>query len=158
MLFRSKARSGRLLKLGLFVQGILFIGLMILIFPAVLALFPGPGWALFGVLAASFVVTGVFNAFVNTPLNTNLQKMVPAGMRARFFAALGLIAQLAVPIGSVIYGILLDRLPPHLFLLAVSVTSFGVTLLFLRFAAPEAFEPGALEPEAGVAGGLTGSG
>ena len=143
----AKARSGRLMKLGLLVQGILFIGLMILVFPAAIALFPGPGWTLFGVIAAGFVLTGIFNAFVNTPLNTNLQKMVPAGMRSRFFAVLGLIAQLAVPVGSVIYGFLLDRLPPHLFLLAVGVMSFAVTSVLPALCFTRGLRTGGLEVE-----------
>lgn len=137
----AKSGSGRLMRMGLFIEGFLLIGLMYAFFPNFTALLGGPSWALFGVIAGGFVIGGFFNAFVNTPLQTNLQKMVPAGMRARFFAVLGLFAQLAVPVGAFIYGLLLDTLPPHLLLLGISVLSLAITLYFLKRAVPEAFEP-----------------
>lgn len=149
--FLAKSGSGRLMRMGLFIEGFLFIGLTYAFHPDFVAFLHGPSWALFGVIAGGFVICGLFNAFVNTPLQTNLQKMVPAGMRARFFAVLGLIAQLAVPVGAFIYGILLDMLPPHLLLMGISVISLAITLYFLKCAVPEAFEPKTVEAGADAA-------
>lgn len=145
----AKASAGRLMRMGLFAQGILLIGLMFEFFPAVVAYFRGATWTLFAVIAGGFVVAGFFNAFVNTPLQTNLQKMVPAGMRARFFAVLGLIAQLAVPVGSVVYGFALDHLPAHLLLMGVGILIFAVTMIFLKIAPSQSFEPD-VEEEPGM--------
>lgn len=140
--FLARAGLGRIMKGGLLAQGLLIVGLACAFFPSMVQFLHGPGWILFGVIAAAFVLIGFFNAFFNTPLQTNLQKMVPAGMRARLFAVLGLVAQLAVPVGSMVYGFSLDRMAPHLFVLGVAVFGLGVTVFFLKAASPEVFEPG----------------
>lgn len=143
--FLARAGSGRLMKWGLLAQGVLIAALAFSFMPALVGFLGGPGWALFGIIAAGFILVGFFNAFVNTPLQTNLQKMVPAGMRARLFAVLNLVSQLAVPAGSMIYGFSLDRMSPHLFVLAVSIFGLAVTVFFLKAASPNAFEPGTAE-------------
>lgn len=145
----ARARTGRLMKSGLTLAVVLLMGLAGVFFPRVVSWLGGPGWTLFGVIAGGFVLTGFFNAFVNTPLLTNLQWMVPAEMRARFFAVLGLLAQLAIPIGSLIYGFSLDLVPSHWLLLGVCVVNMVVTLAFMTWASPEAFEP-AISAEPGL--------
>jgi DHA3 family macrolide efflux protein-like MFS transporter len=137
----AKARSGTMVKTGLLIQGFLLMVIAVIFFPVIVKEFNGPTWPLFGVIAGSFLVSGVFNAMVNTPLMTNLQKMVPPDMRARFFAALGLITQFAIPVGSLIYGFLLDKILAHLILGAVGVLNFAITLFFFKYASPEAYEP-----------------
>jgi Arabinose efflux permease len=142
----AKTSAGILMKIGLLIQGFLLVLLPPLTFPGIVREFNGPTWMLFGAIAWGFLASGFFNALVNTPLNTNLQKMVPAEMRARFFALLGLICQLAVPMGSLIYGLLLDKVPSHLILAAIGVLNFIITLVFLKYASPEAYEPQTYNP------------
>lgn len=136
-----KINSGRLMKAGLLGDGVIFLILPAIAVPSVIRGFHGPSWLFFAVIASGFVISGILNAFVNTPLNTNLQKMVPTEMRSRFFAVLGLIAQLAVPVGSVIYGFLLDKIPSYLILATIGVVNLGITIFFLKYASPEAYEP-----------------
>lgn len=146
----SQSGAGGLMRTGLVAQGFLLMILAAITFPVVVHGFQGPSWTFFGVIAGGFISSGIFNALVNTPLNTNLQKMVPPEMRSRFFAVLGLIAQLAVPVGSVIYGFLLDRIPSHLIMAIVGFINFVITLVFIKYASPEAYEPKAYTPDLSI--------
>ncbi|WP_337955461.1 MFS transporter [Clostridium luticellarii] len=84
---------------------------------------------------------GFFNSGLNTPLNTNLQEIVPNEMRSRFFSILGVFGQGAIPLGSLIYGILLDRFPYYYILMIVMSIVFVVTMVFMKRAVPEVYEP-----------------
>lgn len=129
-----------LMRFGLILETIfMVVGCGILV-PKVVKYYGGATWMLFLSIAGAFLVIGVSNAFVNTPLSTNLQKMVPDKMRSRFFSLLGIFSQCAVPLGSLIYGILLDRMPYAYLLLVINVLSFLVTATFLLKACDEAYE------------------
>lgn len=129
-----------LMRFGLIIETIVMIvGCWILV-PKVVGYFGGATWILFSSIACSFLIMGISNAIVNTPLSTNLQKMVPDAMRSRFFSLLGIFSQCAVPLGSLIYGILLDRVPYAYLLLIINILSFIVTATFLLKACDEAYE------------------
>ena len=83
---------------------------------------------------------GFFNAFVNTPISTNLQNLVPKDMRSRFFAILGMFSQGAIPIGSLIFGILLDLIKYYNIMAGVNIVAAIVAAVFLINACDEAYE------------------
>ena len=149
----SKAGSRKLMTVGILVQtGILFI-FTAAVFPGATRFFGGASWTYFGVLGAALAFIGIFNPAVNVPIQTNLQKMVRSEMRSRFFSVTGLMTQLIVPVGSMLYGFLLDRVPAHLIILGVCAAVAAMTLLFLTFASHEVYEPhlsvnGSVQPEA----------
>jgi predicted MFS family arabinose efflux permease len=84
---------------------------------------------------------GLFNAFINTPLMTNMQILIPPEVRARAFSLIMALFQLAVPLGMVVFGFLSDRVPISYILFAISLILFAATVIFLRTARPEVFEP-----------------
>ncbi|MFP4528245.1 MAG: MFS transporter [Candidatus Kapaibacterium sp.] len=98
-------------------------------------------WEMFVGVALLLTLMGLFNAFINTPLMTNLQLLVPADVRARAFSLLMALFQSAVPIGMVVFGFLTDNVPISYILLAMSAVLLVGTLIFMRSARPEVFEP-----------------
>ncbi len=129
LLARSKVEV--MLKRGLLLQsGFVFV-FAALIFPQTVEGLGYAGWTLFSVLFITFVFMGLFNAFVNTPLNVELQKLTPTEFRARVFSVLEVSAQGIVPIGFGIIGILLDIAPAHVVNLCVITLTFFVVLLFV---------------------------
>jgi len=139
--FAKNLKSKLVINLGLLIEGIMFFVLAIAVFPAQVKLFGGHSWILFAVLSGICLLIGAFNAFVNTPLQTNLQKMVPNDMRSRFFSLLGIFCQGAIPLGSIIYGILLDKFKYHYILIVVVILNAVVTAVFMMRAVEDVYEP-----------------
>jgi MFS-type transporter involved in bile tolerance (Atg22 family) len=83
---------------------------------------------------------GFCNAFLNTPIATNLQNLVPDEMRSRFFSILGVFSQGAVPIGSLIFGVLIDLIKYYDLLTVINIASILAAAIFLMKACEEAYE------------------
>jgi hypothetical protein len=106
-----------------------------LIFPSVIHFFGYGSWDLFIIFFFVLVINGLFNAFVNTPLLVEVQRLAPTEFRARVFSVLEVMAQGVVPIGFGIMGILLDIIQPHVVALSVIVLMMVTVLFFgLKYA------------------------
>lgn len=136
----KKYSSKFLMKTGLILETVFTMIGCALMFPKIVSTFGGATLALFISIVSCFLIIGIFNAFVNTPISTNLQKLVPDEMRSRFFALLGMMSQGAVPLGCLIYGMVLDRIPYHYLLTIINIASLLVTAVFLIKACDEAYE------------------
>lgn len=145
--YSSKINCKTIVKTGMLLQTLALILWSVFIFPKCANTLGGACWRFFFVLAVITAVIGWFNAFINTPIQTNLQKMVPNEIRSRFFSVMGMFCQGAVPIGSMIYGILLDKLPYYYIMMALSLVSGVVVIVFLLTAVPEVYEPKMCEDE-----------
>ena len=69
---------------------------------------------------------GVFNAQINTPINIFFQKSTPSEVRSRVFSVLGVLSQLIVPLGTAIYGFLVDSMPAHI----LTMVSLSISIIF----------------------------
>lgn len=124
----------------IFEAGVFFIFAFSL-YPASVRYFGGHGLKLFAILGIVTFLIGLSNSGINTPMNVNLQKMVPNEMRSRFFAILGVFCQGAIPLGAIIYGFVLDKFPYYYILLTIVLIFSLVTAIFMIKADPEAYEP-----------------
>ncbi len=100
-----------------------------LIIPSVIHFFGYGSWDLFIIFFFVLVINGLFNAFVNTPLLVEIQRLAPTEFRARVFSVLEVMSQGVVPIGFGIMGILLDIIQPHVVALSV-ILLLMITVLF----------------------------
>jgi MFS transporter, DHA3 family, macrolide efflux protein len=130
----------KLMKLGLIIETIVTLLIGILLFPGPVSLFGGASLTLFMAIALCAISMGFFNAFVNTPISTNLQNLVPQEMRSRFFALLGMFSQGAIPLGSLIFGVLLDLMRYYYLMAGVIILAAIVAAIFLIYACDEAYE------------------
>ena len=130
-----------IMKNSLVFQAIILFMFPAAVFPITVNYLGGHSMELFMLLAGIMFLGGFFNSGLNTPLNTNLQEMVPNRMRSRFFSVLGIFGQGAIPLGSLIYGILLDRFHYFCILMVVMSVVFIITLVFIKKAVPEVYEP-----------------
>lgn len=146
-MYFSRFASKVIMKTGFLVETVMVIVLSICVFPQFDSIFGGASLSLFFIIAFGITLIGLFNAFVNTPLNTNFQKLVPNKLRSRFFSVLGMFCQGAVPIGAMAYGFLLDKFPYYYIMLAIALISAVVTISFLITAVPEVYEPKISENE-----------
>jgi MFS family permease len=137
------AKSSRklIMKNSLLLQTVILMMFPAAVFPVTINYLGGHSLRLFVLLTGIIFLAGFFNSGLNTPLNTNLQEIVPNEMRSRFFSILGVFGQGAIPLGSLIYGILLDRFPYYYILMVVMSIVFVVTMVFMKRAVPEVYEP-----------------
>lgn len=137
----KKWSSKKLMRTGLLLEALIMLVVCAAIFPTPVHFLGGPKIALFTILVVALFLIGFNNAFINTPISTNLQKLVPDAMRARFFSLLGIFSQGAIPVGSILYGVLLDKIPYYYLLTAIGLLSAFVTIYFLAKASEEVYEP-----------------
>jgi MFS family permease len=135
-------KSGKTnMTLGLGLQMLVGFAIGYFVLPATVNMIGGTTWLYFGLIVATMVSWGIFNIWLNIPLQTNIQKMAPSYIRSRVFSVLELIFQGAVPIGSVIYGFMLDSIEPHKILLGAMGIGLVLALIFLFTSPKETFDP-----------------
>lgn len=130
----------KLMKTGLIVETVILVVFSALFFPQIVKIFGGATAILFISMLVCCLAMGFSNAFVNTPIATNLQNLVPDEMRSRFFSILGMFSQGAVPIGSLIFGILIDLIKYYDILTFINMASILAAGIFLLKACEEAYE------------------
>jgi DHA3 family macrolide efflux protein-like MFS transporter len=127
----AKAKVKTLFTRGLLLQSVAMLVFAGLIFPQIVAVLGYGSWTMFWVLVLTFAPMGLLNAFVNTPLMVEVQKLTPTEFRARVFSVVEVAAQGVVPIGFGVIGILLDLAPAHIVTLGVMVMEFLVVVFFV---------------------------
>lgn len=135
----------KLMKTGFIIETTLRVVVCGLLFPKVVSIYGGAGWKLFISLLICCIAMEFFNAFVNTSISTNFQNLVPDKMRARFFSILGMFSQGAIPLGSLLFGILLDRVKYYIILIVINMVMITVLAVFLTNASNGAYEAKAEE-------------
>ncbi|MDP4177448.1 MAG: MFS transporter [Bacillota bacterium] len=140
-IYFKKLSNKSLMKTGFISQTIASIIGCTFLCPKLVSTLGGATTKLFTILIISMFLVGFFNAFINTPISTNFQKMVPEHMRSRFFSLQGMLIQAAVPIGSLIYGLLLDRVPYFNIILTVNLLLAVLVAYFIVTACDEAYQP-----------------
>ncbi|AIU70562.1 MFS transporter [Thermococcus eurythermalis] len=88
----------------------------------------------FIVLTATSVVWGVSEAFISIPIDSKIQRAVPSEVRGRVFSALGILTNIATPLGLVLVGPLLNVYPAWLVTLGLWIGMGAVALYYwLRY-------------------------
>ncbi|SSC12803.1 Arabinose efflux permease family protein [Mesotoga infera] len=146
----SKKRQGNLFAMGLTAETLILFLLTVFFFPYFIDLFGWASWRYFAALGLPILVTGIFNAFVNTPLNTLFQKIVPTNYRSRIFSVISILTQIATPLGAAIYGFAVDRVPVHYLILVSSICNALLTLVFLLKGMTKLFDGKTPDSERGL--------
>lgn len=121
----------RLFLTGLFFQLVLFYTFDALTFPRMISFFGGPSWIYLIFIAGFFIAMGFFNAFINTPVGVYFQLATPTELRSRVLSAISLIAQISMPIGMAVYGLIVDKYPVHLVIFSSLILTTLITLIYL---------------------------
>lgn len=82
---------------------------------------------------------GVLNMAINIPIGANLQILIPSQIRSRVLSTLTLVSNGLNPVGSMIAGLLIDRMNPFFFLFILNVILFLISMTFVFTAPKEAF-------------------
>ncbi len=74
------------------------------------------------------VANGIILVVINTPISTMMQKLIPQAMQGRVFMLTGTISSLLMPLGTLVFGFLFDRMAAWIILLGV-----GLLTLLMSF-------------------------
>jgi sugar phosphate permease len=141
-LFLSKSKAKKLMVFGLFFFLIMNTMFSFAVFPKSINYFGGPTWEFFALLASIMAIMGLSMPVMNTPVMTNMQKMVPNNLRSRVFSVSNIISQAGVPLGAAIYGFMLDKIPAHYIYLGANILCLGFSIFVFIIAPDEMFDPG----------------
>ncbi len=131
-LFLSKKDTGKLIKGGTILLEILFILFLF-------SLSPLSGYIPLIVVSAAGV--GFSIPFIDNPVMANIMKMTPGNIRSRIMALLGMASQMIVPVGALMFGFFLDRVPYYILLIGIGIFTLILSLLFIFWAPREVFYP-----------------
>jgi len=127
--YLAKRNMWKVAKISLFLFEIPVILLGVLVTPSVI---PKLGrLVLFGFFFIFILMMGFLNPLVNVPLETAFQKMTPSHVRGRAYSFLIMVSSGMTPLGSVIYGYLVDRVPVHLLYYGAGGASLLVAVMLL---------------------------
>ncbi len=130
----------KLMKIGLIIENIIIVIHCILIIPMMVSIYGGATWILFISISICCIGIGFFNAFVNVPISTNFQNLVPTEIRSRFFSLFGMFSQGAMPLGCIFFGVLIDGMKYYKILIIINIISILAVTIFLMKACDEAYE------------------
>lgn len=137
----KKAKIKTIMNLGILMEALMLFSMSISVSPQLVNLFGSHSILLFCILSLICIIIGIADASYNTPINTNIQQMVPDAMRSRFFSIFGIFMQCTIPIGSLVYGLVLDKFPYYYILIAVTVLNAAASIVFMVTAVNEVYKP-----------------
>lgn len=137
--FFSKLSEKKLIRSGLITQGLMLIIFTILTYPSVVSFLNGSSWTLFFLLGGNIVVMGAVDIIYDTPIESNMQKLIPNHLRSRVLSVTQLVFGLGIPIGQFLYGFLLDRVQIQYILMTASAIYILAVLIFLSVATEEIY-------------------
>ncbi|MNO26831.1 enterobactin exporter EntS [compost metagenome] len=123
---RQKGSPIRSLILGLSALGLLFLGM------AIPLIFSFSTTSAYIFLLVLMFLVGITVMNINIPVQVYLQQTVEEEYRGRVFAVVDTASGAIAPIGMILYGVLLDRIPSGFLLLTSGVAILLVTLLGRR--------------------------
>lgn len=106
----------------------------ILTYPSVISFLNGPSWTLFFLLGGNIVFMGAVDIIYDTPIESNMQKLIPNHLRSRVLSVTQLVFGLGIPLGQFLYGFLLDRIQIQYILMTASAIYILTVLIFLSVA------------------------
>lgn len=129
LLSRYKAKV--LIKTGLVMNAVVILVFALLITPTVINVFSGAIWLHMVIIGFVLAMMGAIDIIYDTPVETNMQLMIPNNMRSRVLATTQFIFGLGIPLGQSLFGYLIDRYDITLVLFMIGIMYTLGILIFL---------------------------
>ena len=109
LLFGKAGRENKAIVLGLFLLTGATFSFAVMTLPEILNLLGRDSAQYFWMLASVLGLLSVAVMFIAVPSQTVIQKLTPANYMSRVFSIVGMITRGGLPIGALVYGLLLER-------------------------------------------------
>lgn len=102
-----------------------------LLFPAVVSYFGNDSLFYFTLFSAAMFM--LYNAitFISIPVQTIIQKVTPNDYMSRVFSIVGLVSKGGMPLGALVYGIVLNKIEIHITVILTTIMVMIVSIMFL---------------------------
>lgn len=108
----------------------------VLIAPGSISLLGSDTYLYFSLLAGALGLLSLSSAFIIVPLQAHIQKETPSQYMSRVFSLIGLLSRGGIPLGALIYGVVIGYMTLHTTVLAAALlmiaASIIVVILLLR--------------------------
>lgn len=122
-----------LLKLLLYGNKLLITSLMlftVMLIPTIIHSLGNGGFAYFILLSFSLFLFSGSIMFVNIPVQTLIQSTTPSSHMSRVFSIVSLITKAGIPVGSLIFGLILEEISIHVMMIWAVIIAFIVLMIF----------------------------
>ncbi|MEN6348670.1 MAG: MFS transporter [Syntrophomonas sp.] len=120
------------LQIGCNLQMLMMIAFTILLFPRIILVLGNDTVSYFALLAGVFCFLSVGLMFINVPVQSYIQKATPQEYMSRVFSIVGMISKGGMPVGALVYGIVLNNIKVHWTILGADLLIILITVVFLR--------------------------
>jgi MFS family permease len=132
LLFGKEIRIVKPLKVGctLLMGSMLLFALIM--FPSMLSVLGNGSIGYFILLASVLLLFSGANMFINVPIQSFIQRGTPNEYLSRVFSIVGMITRGGLPLGALIYGIILEKIEVYWAVLAATFVMMMISQVFLR--------------------------
>ena len=131
-MFLAKKDTGTLMKVGVVILEFTFLSFLY-------SLSPLGANRFFMILFA--IGIGFSIPFIDNPAMANIMKMSPSIVRSRVMSMVNMLSQMMSPLGALLFGFILDKIPYYFLLIAIGVFTLSLSILFVFWAPREVFYP-----------------
>lgn len=128
--FGKESEIVKPLKVGCSLLIVSMLMFSLLMFPYTLSVLGNDTILYFLLLAVVFCLFSAANMFINVPIQSFIQRETPMEYMSRVFSIVGMITRGGMPLGALVYGILLSRVDTHW---PVFVSTLLMTLISITF-------------------------
>lgn len=126
----GKDGESKTLKIGTFLMMGALIALVVIMFPGIINVIGNGKLSYFVLLVCSLFILYLSIMFINIPVQTMIQKQTPHAYMSRVFSIVGLITKGGMPLGSLLYGVLLEKISIHNAVTSAVIIVVLITIAF----------------------------
>ncbi|MTI55884.1 MFS transporter [Geosporobacter ferrireducens] len=130
-LFGKEGKVSKSLVVGSTLLLSTMLAFSVLIFPRSLLLLGNDTILYFALLAGVLSLFSAANIFISVPVQTYIQRETPNEYMSRVFSLVSMISRGGIPLGALVYGIVLERVEMHWTVLAVALLMLFISVGFV---------------------------
>lgn len=131
LLFSKEKEMTKSLVSGCSLLMLSMLTFSLLLFPHSLFLLGRGSILYFALLSGVLGLLSIAIMFINVPVQTFIQKATPNEYMSRMFSVVGMITKGGMPLGALVYGIILNRVPVHWTVMTAALLMMLVLVVFL---------------------------
>lgn len=131
LLFRKDVKLIKPITLGTNLLITSMLAFSALTLPKILLVIGNDSAIYFVLLAGVLCLFSVANMFISVPVQSYIQKETPDEYMSRVFSLISMISKGGMPIGALIYGIILNKLEVHWTVMGMTLLMVSISVIFL---------------------------
>ena len=131
LLFRKEKKLIRSLEVGCLMLMCMMLGFSTLLFPYSISVLGNGSMGYYGILAGVLFLLSIGIMFIHIPVQTFIQSNTPDLYMSRVFSIVGMITKGGIPLGALVYGLILNSFKIHLTIFAATLFTMLFSVIFI---------------------------